>query len=175
VCFSLPVFPRYRVFVNLLKYDAMYCSVALLCKILTFLWKFVTCAVSRDFVFKSTLMLYGSITSYHFQPIHVHVPANSCACAELFCALTNVSNKFVFRRFPLRGGSSPLNPCVRPCLGHHEGRRVFREGPKFFKLCPVVLNYVQHIFLGGRKIFQGASFPAPLWLRAWKALRIGFS
>jgi len=29
------------------------------------------------------------------------------ACAELFCALTNVSNKFVFRRFPLRWGSSP--------------------------------------------------------------------
>jgi len=32
-------------------------------------------------------------------------------CAELFCVLTNVSNKFVFRRFPLRGGgSSPINP-----------------------------------------------------------------
>jgi len=26
------------------------------------------------------------------------------ACAELFCVLTNVKNKFVFRRFPLRGG-----------------------------------------------------------------------
>ena len=37
------------------------------------------------------------------------------ACAELFCVLTNVSNKFVFRRFPLRGGSSPfIPPCVRP-------------------------------------------------------------
>ena len=37
------------------------------------------------------------------------------ACAELFCVLTNVSNKFVFGRFPLRGGSSPLSPpCVRP-------------------------------------------------------------
>jgi len=32
------------------------------------------------------------------------------ACAELFCVLTNVSNKFVLRRFPLRGGSSPLSP-----------------------------------------------------------------
>ena len=31
------------------------------------------------------------------------------ACAELFCASTNVSNKFVFRRYPLRGGSSPLS------------------------------------------------------------------
>jgi len=102
VCFSLPVFPRYRDF-DLLKYDAMYCSVALLCKILTSLWKFVTCSVSRYIVFKSTLMLYSSITSYHFQPIYVHMPANSRACAVLFCALTNVSNKFVLRRFPLRG------------------------------------------------------------------------
>jgi len=32
------------------------------------------------------------------------------ACSELFCVLTNVSNKFVFRGFPLRGGSSPLSP-----------------------------------------------------------------
>jgi len=32
------------------------------------------------------------------------------ACTELFCVLTNVSNKFVFRRFPLRGVFSPLNP-----------------------------------------------------------------
>ena len=31
-------------------------------------------------------------------------------------------------------------------LGHRAGRRVFWEGPKFFKLCPIVLNYVQHIF-----------------------------
>jgi len=37
------------------------------------------------------------------------------ACAEVLCVLTNVSNKFVFRRFPLRWGSSPLSPhCVRP-------------------------------------------------------------
>jgi len=26
------------------------------------------------------------------------------ACAELFCVLTKVRNKFVFRRFLLRGG-----------------------------------------------------------------------
>jgi len=36
-------------------------------------------------------------------------------------------------------------------LGHQEGRRVFREGPKIFELCPIFLNYVQHIFpRGGR-------------------------
>jgi len=39
-------------------------------------------------------------------------------------------------------------------LGHQEGRRVFREGPKFFQLCPIFLNYVQHIFPGGN-IFLG--------------------
>jgi len=38
-------------------------------------------------------------------------------CAELFCVLTNVSNKFVFRRFPLRGALAPsATPCVRPLL-----------------------------------------------------------
>jgi len=37
--------------------------------------------------------------------------------------------------------------------GHQQGRRVFREGPKFFELCPMFLNYAQHIFPGGRKIF----------------------
>jgi len=39
------------------------------------------------------------------------------ACAELFYVLTNVSNKLVFRRFPLRGGSSSTAlraPLVRP-------------------------------------------------------------
>jgi len=45
-------------------------------------------------------------------------------------------------------------------LGHQEGRRVFREGPKFFELCPIVLNYVQHIFPGRANNFL---FPcAPL-------------
>ena len=34
------------------------------------------------------------------------------------------------------------------------GRRVFGDGPKFFKLCPIVLNYVQNIFSrGGEKFF----------------------
>jgi len=30
--------------------------------------------------------------------------------------LTNVTNKFVFMRFPLREGSSPLTPCLRAPL-----------------------------------------------------------
>ena len=38
-------------------------------------------------------------------------------------------------------------------LGHQEGRRVFREWPKIFELCPIFLNYAQHIFPGGRKLF----------------------
>jgi len=41
-------------------------------------------------------------------------------------------------------------------LGHQEGRRIFREWPKAFKLCPRFLNYVQHIFPGvARKILGG--------------------
>ena len=39
-------------------------------------------------------------------------------------------------------------------LGHQEGRRVFRDGPKFFELCQIILNYAQHIFpWGGWRIF----------------------
>ena len=39
-------------------------------------------------------------------------------------------------------------------LEHYWGRRFFWEGPKFLKPCPLVLNYIEHIFPGGRKIFQ---------------------
>jgi len=43
-------------------------------------------------------------------------------------------------------------------LGHQGGRRVFWEGTKFFKLCPIILNYAQHIFTSGAENFLG-------WLR----------
>jgi len=39
-------------------------------------------------------------------------------------------------------------------LGHYVEQRVFWVGPKFLKLCPRTLNYVQNIFPGGAKIFQ---------------------
>jgi len=38
-------------------------------------------------------------------------------------------------------------------LGHQEGQRVFWNGPKFFELFPIVLNYFQHIFPEGAKKF----------------------
>jgi len=44
-------------------------------------------------------------------------------------------------------------------LGPQVGRRVFWEGPKFFKLCPIFLNYVQHIFPRGAKKFRGLRHP----------------
>jgi len=39
---------------------------------------------------------------------------------------------------------------ARNQLGTLGERRVFLEGPKFFKLCAIVLNNVQHIFAGDR-------------------------
>ena len=45
-------------------------------------------------------------------------------------------------------------------LGHQEGRRLFREGPKFFELRPIVLKYVQYIFPGGAKNFLRWVSPA---------------
>ena len=63
-------------------------------------------------------------------------------------------------------------PCAktRPVISlRHQGwRRVFWEGPKFFKLCPIVFNYAQQIFPGGgEKVCRGLR---PPWLRAWRKL-----
>jgi len=44
-------------------------------------------------------------------------------------------------------------------FGHQEEESVFREGLKFFELCPVLLNYVEHIFPVGAKIFLGSFAP----------------
>jgi len=43
---------------------------------------------------------------------------------------------------------------------HQGGRRVFQEGDKFFKLCPIVSKYVQHIFPVGAEIFLRGASPA---------------
>jgi len=52
-------------------------------------------------------------------------------------------------------------------LGTPGGAKSFLGGAKFFELCPVVLNDVQHIFPGGSKIFLGGVLtPLSLpWLR----------
>ena len=43
------------------------------------------------------------------------------ACAELFCVLTNARNKYVFRRFPLRGALAPSAPLrAHLNMGHAE-------------------------------------------------------
>jgi len=64
----------------------------------------------------------------------------------------------------------PRTIATRPVtsLGHQAGWRVFWEGPKFFKLCNIVLNYVQQNFPGGAKTLPGGLRPpcAP-WLWAW--------
>jgi len=48
---------------------------------------------------------------------------------------------------------------ARNQFGTLGGAKGFLKGPKFFKLCPIILNYVQHIFKGGEKSFSGASPP----------------
>jgi len=49
------------------------------------------------------------------------------------------------------------NQLVTP---HPGRRRVFQEGDKFFKLCPIVSKYVQQIFRVGVKIFLVGASPA---------------
>jgi len=46
-------------------------------------------------------------------------------------------------------------------LGYQGGRKVFWEGPKFFALCPIDLNYVQNIFLGWGEKFYREGFAPP--------------
>ena len=55
--------------------------------------------------------------------------------------------------------SCPLPTMPVTNLGHQGRWRVFWEGPKFFKLCPIVLNYVQHIFPRRAKIVSRAKAP----------------
>ena len=52
-------------------------------------------------------------------------------------------------------------------LGHQVVRRVFWQRPNFFKLCPIVLNYVQHIFTGGIKKLGGSSPALHPLVRCW--------
>jgi len=52
-------------------------------------------------------------------------------------------------------------------LGHQAGRRVFWEGPKFFKLCPIVLNYIQHIFPGGASPSCAPLVTGLIWNDNW--------
>jgi len=66
----------------------------------------------------------------------------------------NYSNG-ISKRFKL----ALLPPRPVTSLGHQEGRRVFREGPKFFELCPKFLSCVQHNFPGEAKIFLGGFTP----------------
>jgi len=46
----------------------------------------------------------------------------------------------------------PRNQLVAPW-----GAKSFLKGGQFFKLCPIVLKYVQHILPGGEKFSRGAS------------------
>jgi len=56
-------------------------------------------------------------------------------------------------------------------LEHQAGRRVFWVGSKFFKLCPIVLNYVQQISPQGARNFAGELLhPLRPWLRAWQGV-----
>ena len=48
---------------------------------------------------------------------------------------------------------------ARNQLGTPEEAKSFLRGAKFFKLCPIVSNYVRHIFQEGRKIFHEGSPP----------------
>ena len=41
------------------------------------------------------------------------------------------------------------------------GEKSVLRGGQFFKLCPIVSKYIQHIFAVGTKIFLGDAWPPP--------------
>ena len=47
------------------------------------------------------------------------------------------------------------NVQARSQFGTPEEAKSFPRGAKFFELCPIFLNYVQHIFQGKAKNFLG--------------------
>ena len=97
-------------------------------------------------------------TAWHFQPLR------KCDfIGKLGANGTNKDwNQKTSKTFCTKGSvlSRPVTS-----LGH-EGRILFWEGSKFFKLGPIVSNYIQHIFLEGDKFF-----PLP-WLQAWYSVDI---
>ena len=74
------------------------------------------------------------------------------------------------------GSRNDVAPASQPeparSLGHQEGRRFFWEEPKFFKICPILSNYVQHILPKVRKILHGRwnCLLRPPYLRAWQRM-----
>ena len=57
-------------------------------------------------------------------------------------------------------------------LGHQEGRTVFWKRPKFFELCPIFSNYIQHIFPGRVKNFLRGEKPLSCYGPAWTCISI---
>jgi len=71
-----------------------------------------------------------------------------------FCYFENtIINNALWHVFLCRG--RPVTS-----LGHQKGRRSLWEGRKFFELCPIVSNSMQHIFPGGAKNFLGGLRPS---------------
>jgi len=75
------------------------------------------------------------------------------ACAELFCVLTKVRNKFVFRRFLLRGGALVPSSPLRAPLGAHQvitllTRFMLHQNPQYLTAYTVMtscMNYSLNI------------------------------
>ena len=75
-----------------------------------------------------------------------------CDSTVVIDVLINISSLKVKQPIICKFRSVECRPVTS--LGHQEGRRVF-WGPKIFELCPIFLNYIQHIFPGGKEKFWG--------------------
>jgi len=69
---------------------------------------------------------------------------------------------FLKGKYPTNWSSRRLQSTPVTSLGHQVWRKVFWEGSKYFKRCPIIFNYAQHIYPAGAKRFAGeAPTPTP--------------
>ena len=93
--------------------------------------------------------------------ILIRIPFVSSSIFVSCCKLTYSDG------YPTGKPDSDISARPVTSLGHQGG--VYWDGHTFFKLCPIILNYAQHIFQGDWKILQGAK---PPWLRVWSLLSV---
>ena len=89
--------------------------------------------------------LSSSVTSMEWNGLYEKSWANAMSCLE------KIGQKFL----TFTNSISPLPIQARNQLGTTEGKSIL-GGSQMFKLCPIVLNYVQHIFsMGDESILRG--------------------
>jgi len=90
---------------------------------------------------------FNAISNPTFYCVYLGHVASVISGSTIFDLATSIFNQFHNKIEFAQVTHSIHRPVTS--LGHQEGRKVFREGPKFFKLCPIFLNMSNTFFQGG--------------------------